>query len=187
MRSSLLLAFFTAAAAAISVAGASLAPPQVTWPPEFRAACNESIAGKWQTYDQEFSLSANAEIRVSSPGMSTLTDHNSSRTYAITKGPPPACAESPSQWPIFKPDLSVFRYAGTDNGPFDVPTQLWIGTIEGQPFYYHCTSDGKQTPVGFCGEDDSVGKCVHWLKFIPVGPSDPWPVGYFDPPQFCPQ
>lgn len=161
-------------------------PPQVSWPPEYRAACNESIKGVWTVYDTEFSEEANAEQRITK-GVETLTDHNSSRTYVIERGPPASCTESPSSFPLFKPDLSTFKYAGTDNGPFSVPTQLWIGTIEGQAFYYHCTTDGKQTPVGFCGEDDSVGVCIHWVVFVPATGGNAFQPGYFDPPSDCPQ
>ena len=62
-----------------------------------------------------------------------------------------------------------------------------MGTVEGSPFYYHCTTDGKQTPIGFCGEDDSAGVCIHWQVFVPVGPKDPWPAGYFAVPPYCPK
>ena len=84
----------------------------------------------------------------------------------------------------FVPDS--LKYVGTDNGPFDVPTQLLVGQIEGQNFYYHVSTDGKQTPIGFCGEDDYVGVCIHWEVFVPVGPKYPWAPGYFDVPSYCP-
>ena len=165
-------------------ASAQAPPPQVVWPTEFRAAVNESMNGERALYDTEYSITFNSEMRISN-GTIQLFNYNSSKVYTIQpKGK--TCTVAPNKYPIFEPNLAVFKYVGTDNGPFDVPTQLWMGQIEGQNFYYHVSTDGKQTPIGFCGEDDYVGVCLHWEVFVPVGPKDPWAPGYFDVPSYCP-
>ena len=160
-------------------------PPQVHWPTEFRAAVNESINGERALYDTEYSISFNSEMRIQN-GTTQLFDYNSSKVYTIN-AKARTCIVAATRYPIFEPAVSTFKYIGIDNGPFGVPTQLWTGTVEGQNFYYHVSTDGKQTPIGFCGEDDYIGVCVHWEIFVPVGPKDPWAPGYFNIPAYCPK
>ena len=86
-------------------------PPQVVWPSEFQATVNVTVneSATLQFYNLSFSKRFNAEIRVFPQNGSILTDHNSSRSFVITTESPPSCIESPSQWPIFYPDLSTFN------------------------------------------------------------------------------
>jgi hypothetical protein len=170
----------------------SWSPPQVVWPSEFRATVNVTVneSATLQFYNLSYSKRFNSEIRVIPQNGSLLTDHNTSRSFAITTESPPSCIESSSQWPIFNPNLSSFTVKGIDLITFPFPTQLWQGTVQGELFSYYCTADDQQMPVGFCGRDyDSIKKCIHWMNFLQINASNnnPWPIDFFNPPSFCPQ
>ena len=105
----LLLALAAAAAAQPPPPPPPPPPPQVRWPGEFRARVNESINGARAFYETEYSLQANAELRVGAErGTTLLFDYNSSRVLTFQPAAK-TCTVAPASWPIFAPRVDTFK------------------------------------------------------------------------------
>jgi len=174
-------------AVATAAAAAAAAPPQPVWPQEFRAAVNESahgVKGPFMYYDTEYSFIANAEQRIVR-NQTVYLEFNTSTAYTQDRGG--VCTRSHIDYPMLRVDLSAFKYTGNAVAPpFGRLAQVWTGTYKGQPFQYHCSTDGLQTPIGFAGLDESVEVLIEWFIFVPAVGKSAFPPGYFSPPADCP-
>ena len=101
-------------------------PPQVRWPGEFRALVNESIrGGARDIYVTEYSLQANAELRVGAVrGTTQLFDYNSSRVFTFQPAAK-TCTAAPASWPIFAPRVDTFKCAWTFSPLAALPSPLF--------------------------------------------------------------